>query len=61
MFERSKYSLEHSCYGSTTRTLRMITDIIKIQMRENLKMIVKKVKSLVRQKFFTVELSYNKI
>jgi hypothetical protein len=45
--------LEHSYFGSATRadhsqmTSRMITDIIKNRLRENLEMTVKKVRGLV--------------
>jgi hypothetical protein len=46
--------LEHSCFGSATRadysqmTSRMIADIVKNQLRENLEMTVKEVMSLVK-------------
>jgi hypothetical protein len=40
---------------------RMIADIIKNQLRENLEMTIKEVRSLVKQKFPTVQPSYNKL
>jgi hypothetical protein len=46
--------IEHSYFGSTTRTdysqmnSRMIADIIKNKLRENLKMIIKIARGLVK-------------
>jgi hypothetical protein len=40
---------------------RMITDIVKNQLSDNLEMTVKEVRSLIKQKFPTVQLSYNKL
>jgi hypothetical protein len=42
-------------------TSRMITDIIKNRLRENLEMTVKEAKFLVKQKFSVVQPSYNKL
>jgi hypothetical protein len=42
-------------------TSRMITDIVKNRLRDNLEMTVKKIKGLVKQKFPTVQPSYNKL
>jgi hypothetical protein len=42
-------------------TFRMITDIVKNRLRENLEMTVKETKGLVKQKFPTVQPSYNKL
>jgi hypothetical protein len=42
-------------------TFRMIADIIKNRLRDNLEMIVKKTRGLVRQKFPTIQPSYNKL
>jgi hypothetical protein len=59
--------LEHSYFGSATRadhnqmTSRMIADIVKNQLRDNLEMTVKEVRCLVRQKFPTVQPNYNKL
>ena len=59
--------LEHCCYGSATQrdhnqmTARVIADIIKLGLRENLEMSVKEVRNLVRNQFPTVEPSYNKL
>jgi hypothetical protein len=59
--------LEHSCFGNATRadhsqmTSRMIADIIKNRLRDNLEMTVKEARGLVRQKFPTVQPSYNKL
>jgi hypothetical protein len=59
--------LEYSCFGSTTRadhsqmTSRMIVDIVKNRLRDNLEMTVKEARGLVRQKFPTVQPSYNKL
>jgi hypothetical protein len=59
--------LEHSYFGSATRadhsqmTSRMIADILKNQLKENLEMIVKETRGLVKQKFPTVQPSYNKL
>jgi hypothetical protein len=53
--------LEHSYFGSATRanhsqmTSRMIADIVKNRLRDNLEMTVKEVSGLVKQKFFTVQ------
>jgi hypothetical protein len=52
--------LEHSYFGSTTRadhsqmTSKIIADIVKNQLRDNLEMTVKEVRDLVKQKFPTV-------
>jgi hypothetical protein len=52
--------LGHSCFGSATRadhsqmTSRIIADIVKNWLRDNLEMTVKEVRGLVRQKFPTV-------
>jgi hypothetical protein len=52
--------LEHSYFGSATRadhsqmTSRMIADIVKNRLRDNLEMTVKEVRSLVKWKFFIV-------
>jgi hypothetical protein len=60
-------SLEHSYFGSATRadhsqmTSIMIADIVKNQLRDNLEMTVKEAKGLVKQKFPTVQPSYNKL
>jgi hypothetical protein len=59
--------LEHSCFGSATRadhsqmTFRMIADIVKNRLRDNLEMTVKEARGLVRQKFPTIQPSYNKL
>jgi hypothetical protein len=59
--------LEHSYFDSTTRTdhsymtSRMIADIIKNRLIENLEMTVKEARGLVKQKFSTVQSSYNKL
>jgi hypothetical protein len=59
--------LEHSCFGSATRAdhsqmaSRMIAYIVKNQLRDNLEMTVKEARGLVKQKFPTVQLSYNKL
>jgi MULE transposase domain len=59
--------LEHSYFGSATRadhsqmTSRMIADIVKNRLRDNLEMTVKEAMGLVRQKFSTVQPSYNKL
>jgi hypothetical protein len=42
-------------------TSRMIAYIVKNQLRDNLEMTVKEVKGLVKQKFPTVQSSYNKL
>jgi hypothetical protein len=42
-------------------TSRMIADIVKNRLRDNLEMSVKESRSLVRQKFPTVQPSYNKL
>jgi hypothetical protein len=42
-------------------TSRMIANIIKNQLRENIKMTVKKIMGLVKQKFPTIQPSYNKL
>jgi hypothetical protein len=42
-------------------TSRMIADIIKNRLRQNLEMKVKEVRGLVKQKFPTVQPSYNKL
>jgi hypothetical protein len=52
--------LEHSYFGSITRanhnemTSKMIANIIKNRLRDNLEMIVKEVRGLIKQKFLTV-------
>jgi hypothetical protein len=67
IWEIKTNSLEHSYFGSATRadhtqmTFRMIADIVKNQLRENLEMIIKEVRGLVKQKFPTVQPSYNKL
>jgi hypothetical protein len=59
--------LRHSCFGSATRadhsqmTSRMIVDIIKNRLRDNLEMTVKEARGLVRQNFPTIQPSYNKL
>jgi hypothetical protein len=59
--------LEHSYFGSATRadhtqmTFRMITDIVKNRLRDNLEMTVKEASGLVKKKFPTVQPSYNKL
>jgi hypothetical protein len=40
---------------------RMIADIVKNQLRDNLEMTVKEARYLVKQKFPTVQPSYNKL
>jgi hypothetical protein len=40
---------------------RMIADIIKNRLRENLEMIFKEARGLVKQKFSTIQQSYNKL
>jgi hypothetical protein len=40
---------------------RMITDIVKNWLRDNLEMTVKETRDLVKQKFPTVQPSYNKL
>jgi hypothetical protein len=46
--------LKHSCYGSATRanhsqmTSRIVADIVKNRLRENLKMTVKEARGLIR-------------
>jgi serine/threonine-protein kinase RIO1 len=42
-------------------TFRMIAGIVKNQLRENLEMTVKEVRGLFKQKFHTVQSSYNKL
>jgi hypothetical protein len=42
-------------------TSRMIADIVKNRLRDNLKMTVKETRGLVKQKFPTVQPSYNKL
>jgi hypothetical protein len=42
-------------------TSRMIADIIKNRLRDNLEMTVKEARGLVKQKFPTVQPSYNKL
>jgi hypothetical protein len=60
-------SLKHSYFGSATRadhsqlTSRMIADIVNNRLRDNLEITVKKAKGLVKQKFLTVQSSYNKL
>jgi hypothetical protein len=39
----------------------MIADIVKNRLRENLEMTVKEARGLVKQKFPTVQPSYNKL
>jgi hypothetical protein len=52
--------LKHSCFGSSTRadhsqmTSRMIADIVKNRLRNNLEMTVTKTRGLVKQKFPTI-------
>jgi hypothetical protein len=59
--------LEHSYFGSAIRadhsqlTFRMIADIVKNRLRDNLEMIVNEEWGLVKQKFPTVQPSYNKL
>lgn len=59
--------LLHSCYDSATildhhmMTARLITNIIRDSLRRNLEMTWKQAKNLVKQRFPTVEPSYNKI
>jgi hypothetical protein len=59
--------LEHSYFGSATRadhsqmTFRMIADIVKNRLRDNLEMTVKEVRGLVKQMFPTVQPTYNKL
>jgi hypothetical protein len=59
--------LEHSYFGSATRAdhsqmaSRIIAYIVKNQLRDNLEMTVKEARDLVKQKFPTVQLSYNKL
>jgi MULE transposase domain len=60
-------SLEHSYFGSATRvdnsqlTSRLLADIVQNQLRENIEMTIKEVRGLVKQKFPTVQPSYNKL
>jgi hypothetical protein len=42
-------------------TFRMIADIVKNRLRDNLEMTVKEARGLVKQKFPTVQPSYNKL
>jgi hypothetical protein len=42
-------------------TSRMIADIVKNRLRENLELTVKEVRDLVKQKFSTIQSSYNKL
>jgi hypothetical protein len=42
-------------------TSKMIADIVKNRLRDNLEMTVKEVRGLVKQKFPTVQPSYNKL
>jgi hypothetical protein len=42
-------------------TSRMITYIVKNRLRDNLEMTVKEAKGLVKQKFLTIQPSYNKL
>jgi hypothetical protein len=42
-------------------TSRMIVDIVKNRLRDNLEMTVKEARGLVKQKFLTVQPSYNKL
>jgi hypothetical protein len=59
--------LEHSCFGSITRadhsqmTSRMIADIVKNRLTNNLEMIIKEARGFVKQKFSIVQPSYNKL
>jgi hypothetical protein len=59
--------LEHSYFDSATKAdhsqinFRMIADIIKNRLRENLEMTVKEIRSLVKQKFPTVQPIYYKL
>jgi hypothetical protein len=59
--------LEHSYFGSATRTdhsqltSRLIADIVQNRLRDNLEMTVKEARGLVKQKFPTVQPSYNKL
>jgi hypothetical protein len=59
--------LDHSYFGNATRadhsqlTSRMIVDIIKNRLRDNLEITVKEAKGLVKQKFPTMQSSYNKL
>jgi hypothetical protein len=54
IWEIKRNLLEHSYFGSATRTdhsqitSRMIVDIVKNRLRENLEMTVKEVRSLVK-------------
>jgi hypothetical protein len=58
---------KHSYFDSATRadhsriTSRIIADIIKNRLKEKLEMTVKETKSLVKQKFLTIQPSYNKL
>jgi hypothetical protein len=58
---------QNSCFDSATRadhkqmTSRMIADIIKNRLRENLEITLKEVKGLFKQNFPTVQSSYNKL
>jgi hypothetical protein len=67
IWEIRTYPLEHSYFGSATRadhsemTSRMIADMAKNRLRENLEMIVKETRGLVKQKFPTIQPSYNKL
>ena len=60
-------SVEHSCYGSATRldhhqmTARMVANIIKTRLRENLEMNIKQVRAEVKAIHPTIEPSYNKL
>jgi hypothetical protein len=53
-------SLEHSYFGSVIRAdhskmnSRVIADIVKNRLRENLEMTVKEANDLVKRKFFTI-------
>jgi hypothetical protein len=66
-WEVSTNPYEHSCYGSATAldhnmmTARLIADTIRNNLREDLEMTFKQAKNLVKQRFPTVEPSYNKI
>jgi hypothetical protein len=42
-------------------TSRMIADIVKNRLRDNLEMTVKEARDLIRQKFPTLQPSYNKL
>jgi hypothetical protein len=59
--------LEHSYFGSATRadhiemTSRMIAYIVKYRLRDNLEMTTKEARDLVKQKFPTIQPSYNKL